>query len=154
MPPNPSSEEVGVLAVEASLAGLCAEKVAVLRDAPDRYRPGGRGVLQPGHAPVEPLWWRTGLPVPEDAGECELSGLRLGGPSGGSPLFPLRATNLERRSFDSGFAERATDAGEPLGAGYVWSAIYHFRRLSLRHERERPHGASGTAGELQWCNEQ
>jgi hypothetical protein len=36
-------------------------------------------VPQRGHAPVELLWRRTGLPVPEDAGEWELSGLRLGG---------------------------------------------------------------------------
>ena len=34
---------------------------------------------QPDYALVEPLWRRTGLPVPEDAGEWELLGLRLGG---------------------------------------------------------------------------
>jgi len=82
LPPNPSSEEVVVLVMDASLAGLCAAEAATRgrgRNAPDRCRPGGRGVPQRGHASVELLWRHTGLPVPEDAGEWELSRLRLGG---------------------------------------------------------------------------
>jgi len=120
LPPKPSSEEVGVLVVGASLAGLCATEAAarsgaetILIDAAPEVgaRPNPATLL------MEPLWRRTGLPVPEDAVERELSGLRLGGPSGGGPLFRFRALHLDRRSFDSSFAKRATEAGATVRSG-------------------------------------
>lgn len=120
MPPNLSSEEVGVLVVGASLAGLCATEAAarggaetLLIDAAPEVgaRPNPATLL------MEPLWRRTGLPVPEGAVERELSGMRLGGPLGGGPLFSFRALHLDRRSFDSGFAERATQAGAAVRSG-------------------------------------
>ncbi len=104
----------------ASLAGLCAAQAAtrggaetLLIDAAPEVgaRPNPATLL------MEPLWRRTGLPVPEDAVELELSGLRLGGPSGGGPFFRFRALHLDRRSFYSGFAERATEAGATVRSG-------------------------------------
>jgi len=49
--------------------------------------------------------------------ERELSGLRLGGPSGQGPLFRLRALHLDRRAFDRAFAEQAVPAGVAVLSG-------------------------------------
>lgn len=66
---------------------------------------------------MEPLWRRTGLPIPEDAIERELSGLRLSGPSGQGPLFCLRAFHLDRRVFDKSFAAMAAGVGAGVRGG-------------------------------------
>jgi flavin-dependent dehydrogenase len=66
---------------------------------------------------MELLWWRTGLPLIEQAVEREFSGFKLGGPSGKGPLFRLRAVHLDRRSFDRRFAERAAAAGAEILSG-------------------------------------
>lgn len=112
--------ETGVLVVGASLAGLCAAHAAardgaetLLIDAAPEVgsRPNPATVL------MEPVWRRTGLPLPEEAIERELSGLRLGGPSGAGPLFRFRAVHLDRQAFDRAFAARATDAGATIHSG-------------------------------------
>ena len=68
-----------------SLTRLCAAEAAtrgeaetlLIDAAPEvEARPDAATLL------MEPLLRRTGLPVPEDAREWELSGLRLSGPSG------------------------------------------------------------------------
>lgn len=103
-----------VLVVGASLAGLCAAYAAardgvrtLLIDAAPEVgdRPNPATVL------MDPLWRRTGLPIPELAIERELSGLKLGGPSGRGPTFRLRAFHLDRRVFDKSFAAIAERAG-------------------------------------------
>jgi digeranylgeranylglycerophospholipid reductase len=117
---NTSSTETEVLVVGASLAGLCAAYSAA--------RSGARTFLidaasevgarpNPATLLMEPLWRRTGLPVPEGAVERELSGLRLGGPSEHGPLFRLRTLHLDRRTFDRAFAERAAEAGATVLSG-------------------------------------
>ena len=104
----------------ASLAGLCAAYSAA--------RAGARTLLidaapevgarpNPATLLMEPIWRRTGLPVPQSAVERELSGLHLGGPSGQGPLFRLRTLHLDRRTFDRAFAERATEAGATVLCG-------------------------------------
>src|SRR5215210_508540 len=117
---NASSAETGVLVVGASLAGLCAAYSAardgattLLIDAAPEVgaRPNPATLL------VEPLWRRTGLPVPPCTVERELSGLRLGGPSGQGPLLGLRALHLDRRAFDRAFAEQAALAGVAVLSG-------------------------------------
>ncbi len=113
-----SSREAEVLVVGASLAGLCAAEAAAR---------GGAGTLLVDAAPevgarpnpatllIEPVWQHiTGLPVPEDAVRRELSGLRVGGPSGEGPLFRFRAFHLDRRAFDRAFAGRAARAGATI----------------------------------------
>ena len=117
---NSPSEEVEVLVVGASLAGLCAAKAAaqsgattLLIDAAPEI--GARA--NPATILVQPIWRRVGLPVPEDAVERELSGLRVGGPSGEGPLFRFRALHLDRRVFDRGFASMAAKAGATIRSG-------------------------------------
>ena len=66
---------------------------------------------------MEPIWRRTGLSLPEGAVERELSGMRVGGPSGAGLLFRLRAFHLDRRAFDRGYAERAAEAGAIVCGG-------------------------------------
>jgi digeranylgeranylglycerophospholipid reductase len=114
------SADTGVLVVGASLAGLCAAYSAarhgvatLLIDAAPEVgsRPNPATLL------MEPLWRRTGLPVPAGAVERELSGMRLGGPSGHGPLFRLRALLLDRRVFDLAFAEKAALAGASVLSG-------------------------------------
>lgn len=115
-----SSRETGVLVVGASLAGLCAAYEAarngaetLLIDAAPEIgaRPNPATVL------MEPIWRGTGLPIPAEAVERELSGLRLGGPSGSGPLFGFRAVHLDRRAFDRFFAASAADAGATIQSG-------------------------------------
>ncbi len=55
--------------------------------------------------------------MPEDAVEWELSGLRVGGPSGEGPLFRFRALHLDRRVFDRKFASMAAKAGATIRSG-------------------------------------
>ncbi|MDQ3927167.1 MAG: FAD-dependent oxidoreductase [Actinomycetota bacterium] len=117
---NSPSEEVKVLVVGTSLAGLCAAKAAaqsgattLLIDAAPEI--GARA--NPATILVEPIWRRVGLPVPEDAVERELSGLRVGGPSGEGPLFRFRALHLDRRVFDRKFASMAAKAGATIRSG-------------------------------------
>jgi hypothetical protein len=71
LPPNPSSEEVGVLVMEASLTRFCAAEAAtrggdetLLIDAAPEVgaRPGAATLL------MEPLWRRTGLLCPKTRG--------------------------------------------------------------------------------------
>lgn len=109
-----------MLVVGASLAGLCAAYTAarngaetLLIDAAPEIgaRPNPATVL------MEPVWRRTGLPLPEEAIERELSGLKLGGPSGAGPLFRFRAVHLDRRAFDRTFAARAIEAGATIQSG-------------------------------------
>jgi digeranylgeranylglycerophospholipid reductase len=66
---------------------------------------------------IESLWRRTGLPMPPGTVVRELSGLRLGGPSGQGPLFRLRALHLDRRAFDRAFADLAAMAGVTVLGG-------------------------------------
>lgn len=102
------------------MAGLCAAYSAA--------RSGARTFLidaapevgarpNPATLLMEPLWRRTGFPVPESALERELSGLRLGGPAGRGPLFRLRTLHLDRRTFDRAFAGRAAEAGATVLSG-------------------------------------
>jgi digeranylgeranylglycerophospholipid reductase len=120
MPSNAPSADTGVLVVGASLAGLRAAYSAALHGtatllidaAPEvGSRPNPATLL------MEPLWRRTDLPVPASAVERELSGMRLGGPSGYGPLFRLRALHLNRRAFDRAFAKRAALAGASVLSG-------------------------------------
>ena len=115
-----TSRETGVLVVGASLAGLCAAYEAarngaetLLIDAAPEIgaRPNPATVL------MEPIWRRTGLPIPAEAIERELSGLQLGGPSGAGPLFHFRAVHLDRRTFDRSFAAKTVDAGAAIQSG-------------------------------------
>ncbi len=106
--------------IGASLAGLCAacsaaqgEVETLLIDA----APEIGAYPNPATLLMEPIWRRTGLSLPEGAVERELSGMRVGGPSGAGPLFRLRAFHLDRRTFDRGFAERAAEAGAIVCGG-------------------------------------
>ncbi|HET7271061.1 MAG TPA: FAD-dependent oxidoreductase, partial [Rubrobacter sp.] len=84
-PAIPVREGADVLVVGASLAGLCAAyssaregaATLLLDSAPEiGARPNPATVL------MVPLWRRSGLPIPAEAVERELSGIRVGGPSG------------------------------------------------------------------------
>lgn len=106
--------------VGASLAGLCAAYSAATGGADTLLIEAAPEVgLRPNPASLlmEPIWRRTGLPIPERAVRRELSGLRLGGPSGNGPFFHLRSLYLDRRSMDLYFAERATAAGAEVRSG-------------------------------------
>ena len=106
--------------VGASLAGLCAAYSAAAGGAETLLVDAAPEVgahPNPATLLVEPLWRRTGLPLPNKAVERELSGVRMGGPSGAGPLFRLRAFHLDRRVFDRGFAELATEAGANICGG-------------------------------------
>ncbi|MGB3683092.1 MAG: FAD-dependent oxidoreductase, partial [Rubrobacteraceae bacterium] len=120
MPLNHSGVEAEVLVVGASLAGLCAAYEAARNGAETLLIDAAPEVgVRPNPATVlmEPIWRRTGLPIPAEAIGRELSGLRLGGPSGAGPLFHFRAVHLDRRAFDRAFAARAADAGVIIRSG-------------------------------------
>ena len=106
--------------VGASLAGLCAAYSAaregaatLLMDAAPEIgaRPNPATLL------MEPLWRRSGLPIPAESIERELSGVRVSGASGRGLLFRLRAVHLDRQRFDRYFAARAAEAGAILRSG-------------------------------------
>ncbi len=118
--PGRFSREVEVLVVGASLAGLCAAYAAtwggvrtLLVDAAPEI--GARS--NPATLLMEPLWQRTGLPIPNGAVERRLAGLRVGGPSGDGPLARLHAFHLDRRAFDRAFARWAVEAGAEVWGG-------------------------------------
>jgi digeranylgeranylglycerophospholipid reductase len=114
------AEEVEVLVVGTSLAGLCAAYAAANGGARTLLVDAAQEVgVRPNPATLlmEPLWRRTGLPVPGEAVERELSGLKFGGPSGHGPLFRFRAVHLDRRKFDRYFAARVADAGAIVRSG-------------------------------------
>jgi len=120
------AEEAEVLVVGASLAGLCAAYSAarggaetLLIDAAPEIgaRPNPATLL------MEPLWRRTGLPIPGEAVERELSGLKVSGPSGHGPLFRIRAVQLDRRLFDRCFGARAVSAGATVRSGVLVSDV-------------------------------
>ena len=85
-----SFREAEVLVVGASLAALCAAYSAARAGAETLLIEVGARP-NPATLLMEPLWRGTGLPVPREAVERELLGLRLGGPSGQGPLFRFRA---------------------------------------------------------------
>ncbi|HJQ29537.1 MAG TPA: FAD-dependent oxidoreductase [Rubrobacter sp.] len=109
-----------VLVVGASLAGLCAAYSAAREGAETLLIDAAPEVgARPNPATIlmEPLWRRSGLPIPAEAVERELSGLRVSGPSGRGPLLRLRAVQLDRRRFDRYFAARAAEAGAIVSSG-------------------------------------
>jgi len=111
-----SLREVEVLVVGASLAGLCAAYSAARAGAETLLIEVGARP-NPATLLMEPLWRRTGLPVPLEAVELELLVLRLGGPSGQGPLFRFRVLHLNCQVFDRIFAERAAEAATSVHSG-------------------------------------
>ena len=114
------SREAEVLVVGASVAGLCAAYSAARGGAETLLLDAAPEIgahPNPATLLMEPLWRRTGLPLPEGAVERGLSGVRVGGPSGAGPLFRLCAFHLNRHLFDRGLAELATEAGATVRSG-------------------------------------
>jgi flavin-dependent dehydrogenase len=114
------SKSVEVLVVGASLAGLCAAyssaregaETLLVDAAPEvGARPNPATLL------MEPLWRRSGLPIPAEGVERELSGLKVSGPSGRGFRIRLRAVHLDRRRFDRYFAARVAEAGAFVQSG-------------------------------------
>jgi flavin-dependent dehydrogenase len=119
-PTIPVRDGAEVLVVGASLAGLCVAYSAardgaetLLIDAAPEVgaRPSPATIL------MEPLWRRSGLPIPAGAVDRELSGLKVCGPSGRGPLFRFGTLHLDRRRFDRYFAARAAGAGAIVRSG-------------------------------------
>lgn len=109
-----------ILVVGASLAGLCAAYSAARGGAETllvEAAPEIGALPNPATILMEPIWGRTGLPVPERAVERELCGMRIGGPSGKGPLFRFRVLHLDRREFDLAFARMAIEAGAEVRSG-------------------------------------
>lgn len=113
-------EGAEILVVGASLAGLCAAFSAA-RDGADTLlldaAPEIGGRPNPATLLMEPLWRRSGLPISAEAVERELSGIRVGSPSGLGVLFRFRTLHLDRRKFDRYFAASAAEAGAIIRSG-------------------------------------
>lgn len=114
-----SGLDTEVLVVGASLAGLVAAEEAaksgartLLVDAAPEI--GARA--NPANIIMEPLW-PDEVPIPEEAVNREISGVRLGGPAGRGPSFRFTSYHVDRPSFDRAFAERAREAGAELQSG-------------------------------------
>lgn len=109
-----------VLVVGASLAGLCAAYSSAREGADTLLIDAAPEIGErpnPATLLMEPLWRRTGLPIPSEAVERELSGVRVSGASARGPLFRLRAVQLDRGRFDRFFAARAAGAGTVFSVG-------------------------------------
>lgn len=115
----PSGLDAEILVVGASLAGLVAAEEAaksgantLLVDAAPEI--GARA--NPANIIMEPLWPGE-VPIPRKAISRKLSGVKLGGPAGRGPSFRFDSYHVDRRAFDSAFAQRARDAGAELRSG-------------------------------------
>lgn len=111
---NTVSKDTEVLVIGASLAGLVAATEAakggartLLVDAAPEI--GGRA--NPANVIMEPLWPTRTVDIPEQAVTRDYEGVEVAGPSGTGPIFRFRAVHVDRRQFDSIFAQNARDAG-------------------------------------------
>lgn len=114
------SGDAEVLIVGASLAGLVAARETARRgvstlliDAAPEI--GARD--NPANLVMEPLWPGSRVDLPEEAVTRELSGVRVGGPSGEGPTFEFRAVHLDRGRADRILAERARGCGAQIQGG-------------------------------------